>query len=89
MSIFLFLFDCLPACGHDNSKSNKDILMNNFTWAGSGPRKKWSKYLPDLDQILDTKNCEFQRLHFQGIFTDFGFLVDITRKIMRRSPWTF
>ena len=33
-----------------------------------------------MDHILDTKNPEFLRSHFQCIFSDFGFLLDISSK---------
>ena len=49
--------------------------------AGPGQRKKLLIFEKDVGNILDTKIMNFKRLHFQCIFNDFGFLLDISSKV--------
>ena len=48
----------------------------------------WGGGTKDLDHILDTKIPKFQTSHFQYIFNCFGFLVDITPKVMSGSSYS-
>ena len=38
MSIFIYLFDCLSVCGHDDSENNENISRKYVLWVMSGSR---------------------------------------------------
>ena len=69
----------------DYSRSNEQIFIINFMWEDPGQRKKLLIFVKDMDHILDTKKImTFLRSHFQCIFSDFGFLLDISSKVLKK-----
>ena len=79
MLFFLGFFWCL-----DYSRANEQIFIKKILWVGPGQRKELHvlTFGKDLNHILDTKIHEFSEVPFAMYFNYFGFLLDISSKVM-------
>ena len=83
--MFLDASICLFVCDCDNSKSNEWPFMTFYIVRTRTKENVFKLSLGFRSYSGYKKFGNFKRLNFQCIFNDFGFLINITSKIMSES----